>query len=86
MFFFFATIWEKIIFHLQTRYKDEDATALFPIYDDGSDEEGEEDIENTDDEEDLDDDDVAGYRVNSAYVEEKEEAILALKEIAQYTE
>ncbi|XP_043285826.1 importin-4-like [Venturia canescens] len=70
-----------------TRYKDEDVAVLFPIYDDGSDnEEGEEDIEDTDDEEDLDDDDVAGYRVNSAYVEEKEEAILALKEIAQYTE
>ncbi|KAK2578828.1 hypothetical protein KPH14_002445 [Odynerus spinipes] len=63
----------------------EDETIAFPIYEDLSDEnEDEEDIENTDNEDD--DDDVAGYSVENAYIEEKEEAIMALKEIAQYTE
>ncbi|KAF7381213.1 hypothetical protein HZH68_016088 [Vespula germanica] len=65
----------------------EDETTAFPIYEDLSDEnDDEEDIENTDNEEDGDDDDVAGYSVENAYIEEKEEAIMALKEIAQYTE
>ncbi|KAG7189765.1 hypothetical protein KM043_017429 [Ampulex compressa] len=66
----------------------EDETAAFPVYEDLSENENEdeEDIENTDNEEDEDDDDVAGYSVENAYIEEKEEAILALKEIAQYTE
>ena len=67
----------------------EDETSAFPIYEDLSDNEsenGEEDIENTDNEEDDDDDDVAGYSVENAYIEEKEEAILALKEIAEHTE
>lgn len=63
----------------------EDETTAFPIYEDLSDEnEDEEDIENTDNEDD--DDDVAGYSVENAYIEEKEEAIMALKEIAQCTE
>lgn len=51
-----------------------------------SDSDGEEDIENTDNEDDDDDEDIAGFSVENAYVEEKEEAILALKEIAQNTE
>ncbi|XP_014468024.1 PREDICTED: importin-4-like [Dinoponera quadriceps] len=68
-----------------TYVKDDEATA-FPVYEDLSEEENEEeDIENTDNEEDYDED-VAGYSVENAYIEEKEEAVLALKEIAQYTE
>ncbi|XP_003484719.1 importin-4 [Bombus impatiens] len=66
----------------------EDETSAFPVYDDLSENENEndeEDIENTDNEEDNDDDDVAGYSVENAYIEEKEEAILALKEIAENT-
>lgn len=71
----------------QPRFK-EDETSAFPIYEDVSENENEndeEDIENTDNEEDDDDDDVAGYSVENAYIEEKEEAILALKEIAENT-
>lgn len=59
------------------------------MYDDTSDNENtnEEDIENTDNEEDEDYDDLAiGLSVSNSYVEEKEEAVLALREIAQYTE
>lgn len=66
----------------------EDETCAFPIYDDlsGDDSESdEEDIEYTDNEDDDDDDDVAGYSVENSYIEEKEEAILALKEIAENT-
>ncbi|XP_076170729.1 importin-4 [Ptiloglossa arizonensis] len=67
----------------------EDETSAFPVYEDLSDSENEnaeEDIENTDNEEDGDDYDVAGYSVENAYIDEKEEAILALKEIAEHTE
>lgn len=66
-------------------YKDE-ANAL-TIYDDLSEtenEEQEENIDHTDNEED--DDDVQGYSVENAYMEEKEESVIALKEIAEYTE
>ncbi|XP_060832672.1 importin-4-like [Bombus pascuorum] len=66
----------------------EDETSAFPVYDDLSENENEndeEDIENTDNEEDDDDEDVAGYSVENSYIEEKEEAILALKEIAENT-
>ena len=72
----------------QAHYKDNE-DAAFPVYDNfgaNSESEEEEDIENTDNEEDEDDDDIAGFSVENAYVEEKEEAILALKEIAQHTE
>ncbi|KAI4495616.1 hypothetical protein M0802_008451 [Mischocyttarus mexicanus] len=69
-----------------THFKEDESTA-FSIYEDLSDETAdEEDIENTDNEEDGDDEDVAGYSVENSYIEEKEEAIMALKEIAQYTE
>ncbi|XP_012138134.1 importin-4 isoform X2 [Megachile rotundata] len=74
---------EGIVPHLK-----EDETSAFPVYEDISDNENEndeEDIENTDNEDDYDDDDVAGYSVENAYIEEKEEAILALKEIAEHT-
>ncbi|KOC63425.1 Importin-4 [Habropoda laboriosa] len=67
----------------------ENESSAFPVYEDLSDNENEneeEDIENTDNEDDDDDDDVAGYSVENAYIEEKEEAILALKEIAEHTE
>ncbi|XP_057341318.1 importin-4-like [Microplitis mediator] len=63
--------------------------AAYPIYEDLSDTENEEeeDIEHTDNEDDgNDDDDVAAYMLSSSYIEEKEEAILALREIAHYTE
>ncbi|XP_043465104.1 importin-4-like [Leptopilina heterotoma] len=71
-----------------THYK-ENEEAAFPVYEpclQNSDSDGEEDIENTDNEDDDDDEDIAGFSVENAYVEEKEEAILALKEIAQNTE
>ncbi|XP_053972274.1 importin-4-like [Hylaeus volcanicus] len=69
-------------------YKDDENSA-FPVYEDFTESENEndeEDIENTDNEEDDDDYDIAGYRVENAYIDEKEEAILALKEIAENTE
>ncbi|XP_043514170.1 importin-4-like isoform X1 [Frieseomelitta varia] len=67
------------------QFKDEIST--FPIYEEVSENENEdEDIENTDNEDDDSDDDVTGYSVENAYIEEKEEAILALKEIAEHTE
>lgn len=71
-----------------THYK-ENEEAAFPVYEpclQNDDSEAEEDIENTDNEDDDDDDDIAGFSVENAYVEEKEEAILALKEIAQNVE
>ena len=76
-----------ICIFFQTHYKDNE-DAAFPIYElvGNSESEGEEDIENTDNEDDADDDDIAGFSVENAYIEEKEEAILALKEIAEYTE
>lgn len=64
-------------------FKDE-ANAL-TVYDDLSETENEEeDIDHTDNEED--DEDVEGYSVENAYMEEKEECVMALKEIAEYTE
>ncbi|XP_066592125.1 importin-4-like [Prorops nasuta] len=63
----------------------ENETIAFPVYEDiCSENEDEEDIEYTDNEDD--DDDVTGYSVENAYIEEKEEAILALKEIALHSE
>ncbi|XP_031846773.1 importin-4 [Nomia melanderi] len=66
-------------------YKEDESSAL-PVYDDinESENESEEDIENTDNEDD--DDDAVGYSVENVYIDEKEEAILALKEIAEQTE
>ncbi|XP_034941996.1 importin-4-like [Chelonus insularis] len=71
---------EGIITHLK---EDEDSTFLF--YEDLSDELDEEDIEHTDNEDD-EDDNVACYTVSNSFIEEKEEAILALREIALHTE
>lgn len=64
-------------------YKD-DETAL-DIYDNHADENDDQeyDIENSDEEDD--DDDIAGYSVENAYLDEKEEAIIALKELANYS-
>ncbi|KAL0099728.1 hypothetical protein PUN28_019857 [Cardiocondyla obscurior] len=66
-------------------FKDDGANS-FTIYDNLSDTENEEeeDIECTDNEEDNDD--IEGYSVENAYMEEKEESVMALKEIAEYTE
>lgn len=70
-----------IVFH----YKDEENSA-FPVFDDLSDPEAEEDIgPESDVSSEGDDDDVEGYTVENAYLEEKEEAVLALKELAQYS-
>lgn len=75
-----------------THYKDDDDNTPFTVFENFSDyekeNEDEEDIENTDNEDDKDDDDddVAGYSVVNSYIEEKEEAILALREIAHHTE
>lgn len=73
-----------------THFRDNDDT-VYPICEGFSDcekeNEDEEDIENTDNEEDADDeDDVTGYTVKNSFLEEKEEALLALREIALYTE
>lgn len=63
--------------------KDDDEAGVLTVYDDLSESESEEeDIEHSDDE----DDDIEGYSVENAYIEEKEESVLALKEIAEYTE
>lgn len=72
---------------LQMHFKDDEANAL-TVYDDLSDtenEDEEEDIECTDNEEDNDEE-IDGYSVENAYMEEKEESVMALKEIAEYTE
>ncbi|XP_034255922.1 importin-4-like [Thrips palmi] len=64
-----------------TEYKDDEENAAFPVYDDLSDEDAEEDIENS---ESSDDDlDVSCFNVENAFMEEKEEACLALGELAR---
>ncbi|XP_069698314.1 importin-4-like [Periplaneta americana] len=63
-------------------YKDDENTA-FPVYEDLSDAAEEEDIEN--ESEDEEEEEVAGYSVENVYVEEKEEACIALTEIAKNT-
>lgn len=63
-------------------YRD-DETSAFPVYEDLSDNAEEEDIENESDEEE--DEEVAGYSVENVYIEEKEEACVALTEIAKNT-
>lgn len=63
-------------------FKDEEGDPQPEDEDDELDQEY--DIEKSDDEDD-DDDDVLGYSVENAYMEEKEEAIVALKELAEYT-
>lgn len=70
-------------------FKDDEVNAL-TVYDDLSDtenerEDEEEDIELTDNEEDNDEE-IDGYSVENAYMEEKEESVMALKEIAEYTQ
>ncbi|KAI4485704.1 hypothetical protein M0802_012589 [Mischocyttarus mexicanus] len=68
-------------------YFKEDKETAFLIYENLSEETAdEEDIQNTDNEKDEDKEDVAGYSVENSYVKEREEAIIAIKEIAQYTE
>lgn len=62
-------------------YKD-DETTLDGAEDSEEPDEQEYDIEQSDDD---DDDDLAGYSVENAYMDEKEEAIVALKELAQHT-
>lgn len=70
---------------LQMHFKEED--TILGIYDDLSESESEseeEDIEHSDNE--NDDDDVEAFSVENSYIEEKEEAVIALKEIAENTE
>ncbi|GFQ72607.1 importin-4 [Trichonephila clavata] len=63
-----------------------DANTAFTLFEDGEDDEKEngamsdENLEEADDDED--DDDITGYNVENAYIEEKEGACLALKEMA----
>lgn len=64
----------------------DDEDSKYVVIDDHSDHENdEEDIENTDNEDDDNDNDMTVFNVENAYIEEKEEAILALKEIAEHT-
>ncbi|KAL6429712.1 hypothetical protein ACFW04_007549 [Cataglyphis niger] len=68
---------------IMMHFKDE-ANAL-AVYDDLSETENEEeDIDHTDNEEDNEN--VEGYSVENSYMEEKEESVMALREIAEYTE
>lgn len=71
------------IFFFKTHVKDDDPSVYRDLSGQDSDKD-EEDIEDTDNEDD-DDEDIVAYSVENAYVEEKEEAILALKEIAENT-
>ncbi|CAG2058168.1 unnamed protein product [Timema podura] len=64
-------------------FKEEENNA-FPVYDDLSDTPDEEDIENESEGEE-EDEDITGYSVENAYVDEKEEACLALKELSEHT-
>jgi hypothetical protein len=56
-----------------------DDEAAFPV---GELSEDDEDVSPMDNEDDDSDSDVAGYTVENAYLEEKEEACLALRELA----
>ncbi|XP_063239917.1 importin-4-like [Bacillus rossius redtenbacheri] len=69
---------EGIVAH----FREEDNGA-YQVCEDLSDTPDEEDIENESEEEE--DEDITGYSVENAYVDEKEEACLALKELAQHS-
>lgn len=45
----------------------------------------EENIEQSDNEEEYDDEEIEGYSVENSYIEEKEESVIALKDIAENT-
>jgi len=65
-----------------TEFKDDEENAAFPVYEDLSDDpDQEEDIENSDDSDD--DLDVSQFNVENAFMEEKEQACLALGELAR---
>lgn len=68
------------------QFRDDETSAL-PLYDDlegySSDTPDEEDIEN--DSEEEEDEDIVGYTFDNVYVQEKEEACIALTEIAKNT-
>ncbi|KAE8750906.1 hypothetical protein FOCC_FOCC002334 [Frankliniella occidentalis] len=65
-----------------TEFKDDEENAAFPVYEDLSDDpDQEEDIENSDDSDD--DLDVSQFNVENAFMEEKEEACLALGELSR---
>ncbi|RZF46139.1 hypothetical protein LSTR_LSTR013097 [Laodelphax striatellus] len=73
---------ETLCLQIQAPHYDDDTNA-FPDYDDLSDSNtAEDDVEDIDKESDVSSDDVTAYTVVNAFVEEKEEACLALKEIA----
>lgn len=69
---------------IQSDFKEDDGGEVNGENGGGKPDFGEYDIENSDDEDD-DDDDIAGYSVENAYMDEKEEAIIALKELAEHT-
>ncbi|XP_065084506.1 importin-4-like [Ochlerotatus camptorhynchus] len=67
-------------------FKDDgDDLALLNGADDDEEDDKEFDIEGSDTDDGGDDDDIAGYSVENAYMDEKEEAILALMEFAEHT-
>lgn len=64
---------------------DNEDLVLLNGADDEEEDDKEYDIENSDNDNDDEDDDIAGYSVENAYMDEKEEAILALMEFAEHT-
>lgn len=64
-------------------FKDDNVANVFNSSNNDENDEGDDiDIENSDGE---DDDDIAGFSVENAFMDEKEEAVLALKQIAEHT-
>ncbi|KAG4076996.1 hypothetical protein HA402_015983 [Bradysia odoriphaga] len=61
-------------------FKDESVAEV-----DGQDENAEIDIENSEDEDDDDEDEYAGFSVVNSFLDEKEEAVLALKQLAEFS-
>ena len=70
------------------QYKDENDEASFPTGDvlDDDDDLSPMDKDDDGDEDDDENDDLAGYTVENAYLEEKEEACLALRELAAHSQ
>ncbi|XP_020296536.1 importin-4-like [Pseudomyrmex gracilis] len=73
---------EGIVLHC----KDDETVALYNGFSDEEEEEVEEEnIEQSDNEEEYDDEEIEGYSVENSYIEEKEESVIALKDIAENT-
>jgi hypothetical protein len=75
-------LWYLLLYcYLQTHFKDED--KAFPVYEEVREELEEDDIsaEYSDEDDDVNSD-LEGYSLKNSYIEEKEEALIALKEFA----